>query len=28
VSIVGLLEGGYVPHRIAEGAVAHLRALQ
>ena len=26
--IVGLLEGGYVPHRIAEGAVAHLRALQ
>jgi acetoin utilization deacetylase AcuC-like enzyme len=28
VPIVGLLEGGYVPHRIAEGAVAHLRALQ
>jgi acetoin utilization deacetylase AcuC-like enzyme len=28
VSIVGLLEGGYVPHRLAEGAVAHLRALQ
>jgi acetoin utilization deacetylase AcuC-like enzyme len=26
--IVGLLEGGYVPQRIAEGAVAHLRALQ
>ena len=28
VPIVGLLEGGYVPHRIAEGVVAHLRALQ
>jgi acetoin utilization deacetylase AcuC-like enzyme len=28
VPIVGLLEGGYVPHRIAEGAIAHLRALQ
>ena len=28
VPIVGLLEGGYVPSRIAEGAVAHLRALQ
>jgi acetoin utilization deacetylase AcuC-like enzyme len=25
--IVGLLEGGYVPARIAEGVVAHLRAL-
>ena len=27
VPIVGLLEGGYVPARIAEGAAAHLRAL-
>jgi acetoin utilization deacetylase AcuC-like enzyme len=27
-SIVGLLEGGYVPARIAEGVVAHLRGLQ
>ena len=26
--IVGLLEGGYVPARIAEGVVAHLRGLQ
>ncbi len=26
--IVGLLEGGYVPSRIAEGVLAHLRALQ
>jgi acetoin utilization deacetylase AcuC-like enzyme len=28
VPIVGLLEGGYVPARIAEGVVAHLRGLQ
>jgi acetoin utilization deacetylase AcuC-like enzyme len=28
VPIVGLLEGGYVPSRIAEGVVAHLRGLQ
>jgi acetoin utilization deacetylase AcuC-like enzyme len=27
-SIVGLLEGGYVPARIADGVVAHLRGLQ
>ena len=26
--LVGLLEGGYVPSRIAEGVAAHLRALQ
>jgi acetoin utilization deacetylase AcuC-like enzyme len=26
--IAGLLEGGYVPARVAEGVVAHLRALQ
>jgi acetoin utilization deacetylase AcuC-like enzyme len=26
--LVGLLEGGYVPSRIAEGVVAHLRGLQ
>jgi acetoin utilization deacetylase AcuC-like enzyme len=25
--IVGLLEGGYVPDRLAEGALAHLQAL-
>lgn len=25
--IVGLLEGGYIPARLAEGALAHLRAL-
>jgi acetoin utilization deacetylase AcuC-like enzyme len=25
--IVGMLEGGYVPERLAEGVVAHLRAL-
>ncbi|MEZ0334725.1 MAG: histone deacetylase, partial [Gemmatimonadales bacterium] len=25
--IVGLLEGGYVPSRIAEGALAHIAAL-
>jgi len=28
VPIVGLLEGGYIPSRIAEGLVAHLRGLQ
>jgi acetoin utilization deacetylase AcuC-like enzyme len=28
VPIVGLLEGGYVPARIAEGVVAHLDGLQ
>jgi acetoin utilization deacetylase AcuC-like enzyme len=27
VPIVGLLEGGYIPARLAEGVVAHLRAL-
>jgi acetoin utilization deacetylase AcuC-like enzyme len=27
VPIVGLLEGGYIPSRIAEGVVAHLAAL-
>ena len=27
VPIVGLLEGGYVPARLADGVVAHLRAL-
>jgi acetoin utilization deacetylase AcuC-like enzyme len=26
--VVGLLEGGYVPSRIADGVVAHLEALQ
>lgn len=26
--IAGLLEGGYVPSRVAEGVVAHLRGLQ
>jgi acetoin utilization deacetylase AcuC-like enzyme len=26
--VVGLLEGGYVPARIAEGVIAHLRGLQ
>jgi acetoin utilization deacetylase AcuC-like enzyme len=26
--LAGLLEGGYVPSRIAEGVVAHLRGLQ
>jgi acetoin utilization deacetylase AcuC-like enzyme len=25
--IVGLLEGGYIPARLAEGALAHLQAL-
>ena len=28
VPIVGLLEGGYVPSRVADGVVAHLRGLQ
>jgi len=28
VPIAGLLEGGYVPARLAEGVVAHLRGLQ
>jgi acetoin utilization deacetylase AcuC-like enzyme len=27
-ALVGLLEGGYVPSRIAEGLVAHVKALQ
>jgi acetoin utilization deacetylase AcuC-like enzyme len=27
VPIVGMLEGGYVPERLAEGLVAHVRAL-
>jgi acetoin utilization deacetylase AcuC-like enzyme len=27
VPIVGMLEGGYVPRRLAEGVAAHLRAL-
>jgi acetoin utilization deacetylase AcuC-like enzyme len=27
VPIVGLLEGGYIPARLAEGVVAHVRAL-
>lgn len=27
VPIVGLLEGGYIPERLAEGVVAHLRGL-
>jgi acetoin utilization deacetylase AcuC-like enzyme len=27
VPIVGMLEGGYVPSRLAEGALAHLTAL-
>ena len=27
VPIVGLLEGGYAPARVAEGALAHLQAL-
>jgi acetoin utilization deacetylase AcuC-like enzyme len=25
--IVGLLEGGYVPARLADGVLAHVRAL-
>jgi acetoin utilization deacetylase AcuC-like enzyme len=28
VSIIGLLEGGYIPARVAEGVVAHLQGLQ
>jgi acetoin utilization deacetylase AcuC-like enzyme len=28
VPIVGLLEGGYVPSRVADGVVAHLNGLQ
>jgi acetoin utilization deacetylase AcuC-like enzyme len=28
VPIVGLLEGGYVPSRLAEGVLAHLQGLQ
>jgi acetoin utilization deacetylase AcuC-like enzyme len=28
VSIVGLLEGGYIPSRVADGVVAHLTGLQ
>lgn len=27
VPIVGMLEGGYVPERLADGALAHVRAL-
>ena len=27
VPIVVMLEGGYVPHRLADGALAHVRAL-
>ena len=27
VPIVGVLEGGYIPDRIAEGALAHIHAL-
>ena len=27
VPIVGLLEGGYIPSRIADGAAAHILAL-
>jgi hypothetical protein len=27
VPIVGLLEGGYVPTRLAEGVLAHVAAL-
>ena len=27
VPIVGLLEGGYVPARLADGVLAHVRAL-
>jgi acetoin utilization deacetylase AcuC-like enzyme len=25
--LVGLLEGGYIPSRLADGALAHLAAL-
>lgn len=28
IPLAGLLEGGYVPSRVAEGVAAHLRALQ
>jgi acetoin utilization deacetylase AcuC-like enzyme len=28
IPIVGLLEGGYIPDRLAAGVVAHVRALQ
>ena len=28
IPIVGMMEGGYVPERLAEGIVAHLRALE
>ncbi|HEY3012033.1 MAG TPA: histone deacetylase [Gemmatimonadales bacterium] len=28
VPIVGMLEGGYIPARLADGVVAHLRGLQ
>jgi acetoin utilization deacetylase AcuC-like enzyme len=27
IPIVGLLEGGYVPSRVADGALAHIGAL-
>jgi hypothetical protein len=27
VPIVGLLEGGYIPERLAAGVAAHLRGL-
>jgi acetoin utilization deacetylase AcuC-like enzyme len=27
VPIVGLLEGGYIPARLADGVIAHLRGL-
>jgi len=27
VPVVGLLEGGYVPERLAEGVLAHVLAL-
>ena len=26
--VVGLLEGGYVPSRLADGVLAHIGALQ
>jgi acetoin utilization deacetylase AcuC-like enzyme len=26
--IVGLLEGGYLPHRLAAGVAAHLKAME
>ena len=28
VPMVGVLEGGYVPNRLADGVLAHLRGLQ